>query len=259
MIDLARVDASLVHFRPAKMVLSEASQLTDYLSSQAGEFRIYSPSYSLPQQVAANAGVELAGGVNPLQLAGYADFFSKASGVLPTGYSVTLPPYANGMPENANLLYTPDPTQLGLLNVRFLTAEFNINNIEAFELKQVYGETRIYENSLYRPRAWIQAQDGENRAAEILSRTPNRIVVQAQGSGELVLSEVMYPGWRSWVDGVQTDIRTYEGILRSVHLSGEGIHRIDFKFRPVSLYLGLTLCGLAALFCLVYSLRSRQR
>ena len=40
---------------------------------QPGPFRVYSPSYSLPQHVAQRAGLELADGVDPMQVASYAD------------------------------------------------------------------------------------------------------------------------------------------------------------------------------------------
>jgi hypothetical protein len=51
-----------------------------------------------PQEAAAEAGLELADGVHPLQLASYVEFMGAASGFESDAYSVTLPPYPSGDP-----------------------------------------------------------------------------------------------------------------------------------------------------------------
>jgi len=53
LLDLCIVDLSLFTIRPAETVLAESEQAARYLSLQPGDFRIYSPSYSLPQQTSA--------------------------------------------------------------------------------------------------------------------------------------------------------------------------------------------------------------
>ncbi len=241
------INRSVLDFRPPDAVLSEQAEIARFLADQPGDFRVYSPSYSLPQQTAAFYRLELADGVEPLQLAAYADFMDAATGVPRAGYGVTLPPYAGGEPAADNAAYRPDPALLGLLNVRFVAAEFDLP-VEGLRPLGRFGETRLYENDLARPRAWVQSGAGLDapwQAAEILTRSPNRITVRAAGPGLLVLSEIAYPGWQVALDGDSLPLETAFGILRAVPLP-EGKHQVTFVYRPWSVYLGLAL-GLAGL------------
>ena len=214
-----------------------------YLAGQAGTFRVYSPSYSVPQEVAATYGIELADGVDPLQLRAYSRFMEEATGVPVAGYSVTMPPFENGDPSQDNENYRPDPARLGLLNVRYVVSEFDLP-VEGLALRERSGETRIYENLKAMPRAWVQNPEGlpsgNQAGAEITGRGPNRIELQAEGPGVLVLSEIAYPGWRVTVDGKAREVETTEGLLRAVRLEA-GVHEVAFIYRPLSVYAGLGL------------------
>jgi hypothetical protein len=257
LLDLAPVDLSLFAARPAASVLAESQPEAQYLSEQPGIFRVYSPSYSLPQQTAALYGLELANGVDPMQLATYAGFLAQASGVPQQGYSVVLPPVGEGDPAAANRSYRPDPRLLGLLNVRFVAAEFDLP-VEGLALRERFGETRLYENLLAQPRAWVQplaSAPGEKaQPVEITTWSPNRIEVrvpETAGAADrlLALSEQLYPGWRAEVDGRAAEIQPVAGVLRGVVLD-PGAQRVVFFYRPDSLYVGLILCaaGLLILF-----------
>ena len=241
LIDWTLMNTSVLNFHPSSQVLGEQNALAAYLADQPGDFRVYSPSYSLPQQTAAHYGFELADGVDPLQLAAYAAFMEPATGVPRSGYSVTMPPFATGDPQNDNAAYRPDPALLGLLNVRFVAAQFDLA-VENLELRQQFGETRLYENLLARPRAWVQPEEAaaENvfEPATILERRPNQIRVVAEGPGLLVLSEIAYPGWQVSVDGIPSQLQTPFDLLRGVQLS-PGQHEIRFSFHPSKVYQGL--------------------
>jgi hypothetical protein len=209
---------------------------------------VYSPSYSLPQQTAIHSGLELADGVDPLQLSAYADFMETASGVPQSGYSVTLPPFQGGEPATANSAYTPRPDLLGLLNVRFVAAQFDLAHPRLVFTRR-FGETRLYENLDYLPRAWIQPETlpvGEGvHAVDPVDWSPDRIEIQAEGPGLLVLSEISYPGWQVRVDGQRQPLQTSATILRSVRLE-PGSHQVVFVFRPLGVYTGLLLSVLGS-------------
>jgi hypothetical protein len=204
---------------------------------------VYSPSYSLPQQTAANYGLELADGVDPLQLWAYTRFMEQAGGIPMPGYSVTLPPFAKGEPKTDNAAYRPDPALLGLLNVRYVVAEYDLP-VQGLELRARFADTRVYENLLGLPRAWIQPFDaapGENaRPVELSAWKPNLSRLVADGPGLLVLSEVTYPGWRAWVDGHEVPLELTAGLLRSVRLDA-GKHHVVVAYQPRSLAAGLGL------------------
>jgi hypothetical protein len=270
MFDLGVFDYQAFSPRSVQDVQSEGLPAARFLADQGGVFRVYSPSYSLPQHTALRTGLELADGVDPLQLQSYVSFMASATGVPQTGYSVTLPPYANGDPAVDNAAYHPDLQGLGLLNVRYIASAFNLEDPN-LKLLEIFGATRIYENMLARPRAWIQdypdspesAASQLPQAAIIQSRTPNRILVELPNldpSKEylLVTSEIVYPGWRAWVDGKPAEIQAEDGLLRAVRFPG-GAHQVVFSFLPLSLIGGLVLwvCGMVLLWGLASGALSR--
>ncbi len=250
LLDWGALNRSVLTFQPKTEILTQQSETTQYLEAQTGIFRIYSPSYSLPQQIAVQNNFQLADGVDPLHLAQYSTFMAAASGVPRPAYSVTIPSYSAGAPTSANANFLPDPQLLGLLNVRFVVAEFD-QKIAGLTLQAQFGETRVYQNELALPRAWVQPDSGSAQpgAVEIIERQPNRIAMIADGPGVLILSEVIYPGWQAQVDGQPAEIRPYQNLLRSVELSA-GSHQIVFQFRSKSIYagLGLAVIGVTALW-----------
>lgn len=247
------VGRTLFAFRPMESVMSEGKAAAEYLAAQPGLFRIYSPSYSLPQQTAVMFGLQLADGVDPLQLASYVAFMQAATGVPSTGYSVTLPPFASGDPATANAAYRPDAALLGRLNVSYVAAEFDLP-VEGLQLEAQFGATRLYRNLRAAPRAWLQPLDAgvsqELPLPKLQMWSPERIEIQAQGPGLLVLSEIAYPGWRVRVDGIPQPLEVVDSLLRGVRLlSGE--HQVLFEYRPLSLWLGLAGFWVGAVYLIV--------
>jgi hypothetical protein len=249
-VDLGWLDMRMIETRTGTSTAAQAramSALTQAIESQKG--RIFSPSYSIPQDIAAAEGLELAEGVNPLQLATYWDFMASAVGFNPQGYSVTLPPFESGDPTQ-DWGPTPDGNQLGLLNVAWVVADYPVRGLALQE--ETAGEgIWIYRNLAMRPRAWIEAPQGETQgwlAADIVTWSPNRIVAHATGPGLLVISEVAYPGWMATVDGEKAEIQTVHQILRGIEL-GEGEHEVILAFRPRTVMIGFacTAIILAAL------------
>lgn len=247
-LDLGFASRAAFSFHLADEVLAERSALVDYLRSQPGRFRVYSPSYSLPQQASAAAGLEHADGVDPLQLQAYADYFADASGVPLPGYSITLPPFASAHPESDNRSAQPDARLLGLLNVAYVAAEFPLS-VPGLEWIGEFDGAQLYRNLQLLPRAWLQSPDlplGEAiQPVAALDWTPNRIVIRLDPPpahpAQLVLSEISYPGWQAWIDGKPAKLETAGSVLRSVSLEA-GAREVVLRFRPLSVALGL-LCG----------------
>ncbi len=258
--ELLWFNSSLITARPAPQ-----SAVAEWLRQQPGKWRVYSPSYSLPQLDAVRAGIEQADGVNPIQLASTVAFMREATGVTASGYSETLPPFKSEDEKNtvvdvttANANAAPDAGLLGELNVRFVLSEFDLKGegpapstrfasgqalsaVEGFELRIQIGSTRIYENV---------RDGGRARGGTIKFWSPNRIVVTATGPGRVVLSEVWYPGWVTRVDGAPAEVER-AGLFRAVAVN-VGEHEIVFEFRPLVVYLGLGISGAAWLMVAGY-------
>lgn len=247
------MDLTLFTYRPVSQVLGEGSEVAAYLKNQGGRFRVYSPSYSLPQQTAAFYDLELAEGVDPLQLKAYVAYMEKASGVPMQGYSVTLPPFAHGDPLHDNVSFRPWPEGLGRLAVAYVVSAFDLSQ-EGLVLERRFGEVRLYRNLEVKPRAWTEP---EARAVVVRVWEAERIVLEVEGPGRLILAEVVYPGWQVWVDGVKKTVEVEHGILRAVTLPA-GQHRVEFLFRPWSIYAGVLVSALTLAFLVARMLKRRS-
>jgi hypothetical protein len=254
-LDLGIVNHSGIDHWSLSRVSMGWEAAADYLSGRDDIFRIYSPSYSIPQHVAALYGLQLADGIDPLQLQGYAAYMHKATGVDVPGYSVTLPSFRTGQPEIDNRDAVPDADMLGRLNVRFVVSAFDIAAQGLVPVAR-FGDTRIYENTGVYPRMWVQTgeQITRERIKPVTGLRINRdqISARASGPGIVVASEIMYPGWRVTVDGQPEKILTADGIFRAVRIP-KGEHEIRFYFAPISVYSGgiiglITWLGLGMYF-----------
>jgi hypothetical protein len=283
--DFILVDATLIESRSPEQVFAD-SGLGAYLASQIdqGPFRVYSPSYSLPRHIAVQKGLESADGVDPIFLDSYDRFFELASGVERQRYGVTVPAMEGPGPlELVNQDALPDAKLLGLLNVRYVAAEFPLQ-VDGLQPIARFDQTYLYENQAFLPRAFVvgnvQAVAGLEEAlagihqmdlssqalvdgGRLLSsgalqaqvtwrqRSPNRLSLEVvlDKEGFLVLSQVRYPGWEVLLDGRLARIWTADGVLSGVYLP-PGEHTLVFSYQPPTLWPGLIVTGFGILICL---------
>ena len=260
LIDLCISNYFGLKFHPTDEIFAQGAGTAAIVQAQEPNTRVYSPSYSLPQQTAARYGLELADGVDPLQLSAYAGLMRSASGVFTPGYSVTLPAFITGDPRVDNRGARPDARLLGLLNVGLVAAEFPLN-VEGLEEIGQSSTTFLYRNTFVRPRAWVQPQDAQPGTDVYLPAevtwSPNRITVNAQGPGRLILSEIGYPGWHAHLDGAPAPLETAI-IFRAVDLPS-GTHLVEMDFYPLSVFAGAGVSAATWLGILVLWLRERMR
>jgi hypothetical protein len=212
-------------------------------------------------------------GVDPSQVRWFNHFMSLAGGYETAAYGVTIPTF----PDKVDLSTfwrdaVPNAALLGLLNGRFVVAEFPISAPDLI-LRTRAGSSYVYENQRWLPRAFVTAraarvaswQEAQARLAagfdpaqgalvevgppldgpagwqpvSIRHMSPNRIVVEVTSSRPvlLVLSEVWYPGWRVTVDGVRQPYYRVNGIVRGTYLE-PGAHIVTWHYRPASLLFG---------------------
>lgn len=67
------------------------------------------------------------------------------------------------------------------------------------------------------------------------------IVARVPAPAYLVFSEVWYPGWRAWVDGVAVPIYRANFAFRAVYLASAGEHVVKMRFEPVSFKIGAAI------------------
>lgn len=258
LIELAGMDATLVQQKTRDEVISSQSDLLAYVQPEPSyEYRVYSPSFSLPQTVVAEVGLGMVDGIDPMQLASYVDIFSSASGVPVDGYTVTLPPFTNGDPANDNAAFVPDADKLGLLNVKYVLSAFPLE-VDQLKWVSTIDSVNVYENLAFRQRAWVEGRQGEIGTADVLDYSTNQVVLQAEGPGLLVLADAMYPGWGASLDGVAQPIQTYLGLLKAVQLP-VGIHSVVFSFRPIFVYAGWGITLASGILITLLAVIERRR
>lgn len=242
--DLTSAGALSVQYRSVDEVLAEGKEEVQVMQSQQNPaiFRVYTPSYSIGQQTAAVDGISQINGVDPMQLSGVIEWLGKAVGIQTSGYSVTFPPFATIDLTQEHAASVMDPMRLGLLNVQYVISGFPIKQEGLTALNQTEA-AYIYLNSQNRSAAWVEPtseEDSSWRGVDGIHWTPNRIDVSATGPGWLVLSEIVYPGWKVSLDGQKADLATRHEILRAVDLPA-GSHQVSFRLSPTSFWLGLAV------------------
>jgi hypothetical protein len=102
---------------------------------------------------------------------------------------------------------------------------------------KVYRDPRIAE-PLW---VWRAAPCAAPDRLRVASRSPEVFVVEAELAcpGLVVAGDAYYSGWRAWVDGERRPVQELDAV-RAVR-AGAGLHVIEFRYRPASVYLGLGL------------------
>ena len=126
------------------------------------------------------------------------------------------------------------------------------------ELQAVVESNNPLDHSLQRN---VKDQTDHKDSARIIDYQPERVEIEAQldAPGLLVLSDVMYPGWKVYVDGIEKPILTANLIMRGVLLT-EGQHQVIFKYIPNMLFLGIIIaCTASAMIIAVLALTARSQ
>lgn len=84
------------------------------------------------------------------------------------------------------------------------------------------------------------------------------IDVELQAPGLVVIGDCWDPGWHAEVDGVESEVVIVDHALRGVFVEG-GAHRIEYRYWPRSLTIGLWMAALAGVFLCGWAVVARTR
>lgn len=217
-------------------------------------FRLFSVERELPDHILTLNNLQSADGLNSFQFTHYANFMRAASGCPLEAITAAIPSCAS--PEvqaDAQLLTRPNPALLGLLNVRYMLASFDLGDLPpSFQLIAQDGDHRLYLNDAELPRAFAASTDSLNADSPTVLH-PSEIIpaaIHQAGYGlfdlsidvpepmTLVISETWAPGWHAVVDGQTVLVERLSGALLGVELTG-GAHRVQVSFAPPTFILGM--------------------
>ncbi len=233
-LDLSGVNLQSLTVLPPEAANRQGKAAANFLASQPGDFRVYTPSNSIPQYIAALMGIQMANGIDPLQLQTYWEFMQTASGVKDEGYSVTLPPLDGEDVRFVNREAVPEVEKLGMLAVRFVVSEFPLT-VDGLNLVFQEGDTHVYENSAFVP--WVRISDEANPARQAYptyTKKAGYYDIRVSGAGLLTVADVDYPGWKVYVDGKEADKIRVANLLLGVELP-PGAQRVELVFQPENL------------------------
>lgn len=135
-----------------------------------------------------------------------------------------------------------------------LPRAFIVHNTKILSDSEAYP--RMARNDFDPQRLLILASGAELNASDAAQRDDESVrmveyktervtlEVRASADGYVVLTDSWYPGWIARVNGVETPIERADYIYRAVRVSA-GTHRVEFEYRPVSLYVGAALSLIA--------------
>jgi hypothetical protein len=251
--------------------------VVEYLLSQPGPLRIDSAAAAWAPDAAARFGLEDIGGIsNPLALAAYdtyrgavgsrgtplynflnAQFVLSDKGV-PPGDSRLVPVF-NEDPEIDVYLNTGAQPRIRLVHraevVTSGETAFGAIHAPGFDPEQVVV---LDATSAQVPPQMLLGdlpQGTSNLFYSAYTPEAQTVVVQSSGPAYLVLSEVWYPGWRAWVDGVETPIYRANFAFRAVFVPEGGEHTITVRFDPLSWKVGSGVTGATLVLLILLALQ----
>lgn len=231
--DLSYFNFSNIQFVSNKEILFSTPELIQRISDLPNYGRIYTPSYSISQAEGAYWDIQQINGIDPMQLIDYVNFFKKVTSVEFPAYSVTLPAFSTGDPQVDNQFACPKVNQLQSLNVGYIISEFTLEQCQGMPEEELINGKHVYPLS---GKLVIATIDSQPSGISLLTYQPNRIELEADRGGLLVLREIYYPGWVAYVDGIQTPLEKTE-IFRAIRLN-PGQHEVKLIFQPILVFVG---------------------
>ncbi|MEK7276469.1 MAG: hypothetical protein AAB427_03895, partial [Chloroflexota bacterium] len=205
LLDLLPLDSAFIDLADPRTTFLKSTPALDYVSAQAGIFRVYSVAGDLPYAVAAARGVETLEGLLAFQAGSAGNAIREATGCKTLGYATAIPPCLTDKVRTA----VSDAGMLGRLNVRYVLSREPVTDPN-FRLVML-GAPAVYENLLWRPRARLTS----GGAVEIISRRAGEfeISVDVAAPGQLIVAESWLPGWQAMVDGQPRRVERVEEAL----------------------------------------------
>lgn len=262
----------------------QPDEITRYLASQSGEFRIYPAGPLFTENKFALSGIESVGGYHPAKLKLYEEFLAKTENLssinilrmLNVGYILSPVPLKHTALE---------PVKTGLLQLAGGPVPVNIYRLQSTLPRAWFAERvsgvqnsddlflRLLDDAAPQGEALVEASLWRGTrtfaAASVTSMQRRsesmRLKVAVPGDAFLVVSEIYYPlRWKVTVDGRPASMVKVNGLLRGVRVpagSREVLFYYDRTLFDTARRISLGAFGVALLMVVggVFIERFRQK
>jgi hypothetical protein len=122
------------------------------------------------------------------------------------------------------------------------------------------NELKAYRDDRFGQPVWTVPDCAGSADFQVESRTSTSLVLTAdlRCNATVVLGARYAPGWRVWVDGRRSAVREIDGKYQGVGATA-GRRRLEFRYRPNSVYWGAGLALAGVLLAGICSRMSRPR
>lgn len=127
----------------------------------------------------------------------------------------------------------------------FLTADYLVETDKKIIIEKLLSfdfplkSTLILETE---PDNAAQLQTDPDAAAEIITYTPNQVIIKTKSAAGnlLFLSDAYYPGWKAYINQQETKIYRADYAFRALVLPA-GENTIEFRYEPLAFKIGIYL------------------
>ena len=256
---VARQTAVSVMVPTPPIAYLSASPVRQFLQKETHPVRLFAPGPNLPNLLGtAAAPVYL--GLGPAEYFDQKTRFPGSSGV-----SDAALPEQDFSTQQLSWLRDGGITHvLSFSEIKSTAMERKLAAVDPF-LNSAWGRGRNDMVFLYS----VSQNEQSQPARFLLSGTTGRVTqthsaansvsidVETADAGTVIWSDLYFPGWTARVDGKSVPVKKH-GMFRSVPVPA-GRHEVTWRYRPRSVYWGLTTSGLSIVLLLViFGVRKRR-
>lgn len=266
--------------------------ISQFISSQTGIFRIYSPTKRISYAVSSQLGIDRIDAFLNLQLSYSTKLINLATNCNSEGYTGGFPSCLTNQSQMSN---KPDPNLLGLLNVRYVVTD---SPVELPELSLVFSDDNafVYQNSRFLPRGFLvektlvtptntdefsylktidvgkvaivdtnikipgSTEESNIGTVEIKNQNSGHIRLEINSKREALLlySEAWAPGWKATLNEKPVKMLRVDGSLMGV-LIPAGYSQVKFDYQPLGWQIGWRITIIATIILVLYIIIGRNR
>ncbi len=249
--------------------LARHRSIIEFLRSQPGPFRVHIDDQQMPHNAGDWDGIETSGGYLATVSSDLFDLISlnwNSSALLVNQvYEVR---GEKSRPEQVEVFAEPGGLKVfrnpdahpRVWMVRGVRQVANRAEAEALMNSADFNPRREAFMFAGRPKPPVWPPCEGEATVEWITRDIDRITARARThcEGMVVFADPLFPGWSARVDGAPAQLYAAYGALRGVIVPA-GDHRIEFAYRPWSVYVGAALTGIGVLGWLLLALAARAR